>query len=461
MTTAETRSLRDAHVLVLGLGRFAGGVETARFLVNEGAHVVVSDSAARSALEESAAAAEALGASLVFGAQTAALLQGTDLVVAGPAIPFGHVVLDAAQARGIPVTTEVNVVLSRVRAPVLAVTGTKGKSTTTTLLARMLEAAGFRVHLGGNLGRPLVAELDAIAPSDLVVLELSSFQLWWTRKIRRSPHVTVVTNLFADHIDRHGTLEAYAEAKRAALDFQGPHDVAVLPIDDPTVRRVGYLEAGRGNRALFGEGGAYRMEGTRLTGPEGSADLAGFALWGEHNLRHALAAATAALQVPGVGWEAVRTGAMGMRPLPHRLDPVAEVGGVLYVDDSNATTPQSTAKAVESSPRPVVVLVGGKEKGVDVTPLIEAVAARARGAVTIGTSGPALRARLQGRLPVVDGGPDLDHAVRAAARLARPGDAVLLSPGFSSLDQHPSFAVRGERFRRAVLALRESGPRPA
>jgi UDP-N-acetylmuramoylalanine--D-glutamate ligase len=460
MSAVETRPLRGANVLVLGLGRFEGGVETARFLAREGARALVSDAAPRSALEEPAAKAEALGVRLVFGPQTEALLAGIDLVVAGPAIPFDHPVLAAAEARGIPVTTEVNVVLARSRAPVLAVTGTKGKSTTAALLARMLEAAGRRVHLGGNLGRPLVAEVDAIAPTDLVVLELSSFQLWWTRRIRRSPRVTVVTNLFPDHMDRHGTLEAYAEAKRAALDFQGPEDVAVIPADDPVVHRAGYAAAGRGRRVLFGDGGAYRVEGTRLSGPEGSADLAGFPLWGAHNLRNALAAAAAALQVKGGGWEAVRAGAFAMRPLPHRLEPVAEVGGVLFVDDSNATTPQSTAKALEAVPRPVVVLVGGKEKGVDVTPLVEAVATRARGAVTIGASGPSLLGRLRGRLPVAEGGPDLVTAVRAALGLARPGDAVLLSPGFSSLDQHPSFAVRGERFRSAVLSLRADAPGP-
>jgi UDP-N-acetylmuramoylalanine--D-glutamate ligase len=176
-------------------------------------------------------------------------------------------------------------------------------------------------------------------------------------------------------------------------------------------------------------------------------------LWGEHNRRNALAAAAAALQVPGVTWEHVLTGALAQAPLPHRLAPVAEVRGVLYVDDSNATTPQSALEGLRAVPRPAIVLVGGKPKGVDVTPLIEGLVRHAKAVVAIGASGPEIAARLAGRLPVASGGADLDAAVRVAASLAAPGDAVLLSPGFSSLDQHLSFAQRGERFAAAVRRL--------
>jgi UDP-N-acetylmuramoylalanine--D-glutamate ligase len=449
------KPLAGARALVLGLGRFSGGVETARFLVAEGADVLVSDRDARANLEESARAAEAAGARLAFGPQTDALLAGVDLVVAGPAIPFEHPVLAAAEARGVPVTTEINLFFERVRAPVLAVTGTKGKSTTSALLAGMLAGTGRRVHFGGNVGRSLLAGVGAIAPDDLVVLELSSFQLWWARRAGRSPHVAVLTNLFPDHLDRHGTMAEYAAAKRALFDFQGPDDVAVLPKDDASAKAHGFHGAGRARRAWFGAGGEHRLEGTRLVGPgaPGEADLATMRLWGAHNHRNALAAATAALQVPGVTWEHVLRGARGQAPLPHRLEPVAEVAGVLYVDDSNATTPQSAAEALHAVPRPAVVIAGGKPKDVDVTPLVEALAGRARAVVTVGTSGPALARLLAGRVPVADGGATMASAVRAAAALARPGDAVLLSPGFSSLDQYPSFAVRGDRFRAAVLAL--------
>jgi len=441
------------RALVLGLGRFTGGVETVRFLRERGASVLVSDTASRDALASSAADVEALGADLVFGPQTPALLEGVDLVVANPAIPFDHEVLAAAEARGLPVTTETNLFLERVPAPVWGVTGTKGKSTTVGLLARMLEAAGRTVHMGGNVGRALVARVDAIRPDDVVVLELSSFQLHWTRRIARSPHVTVVTNLFGDHLDRHGTFEHYAAAKRAALDFQGPDDVAVLPANDPDVAAAGYATAGTGRRCLFGPGGDVRLEGRAIVTRDARIDLEGFPLWGAHNLVNALAAAAAALQCPGLRGEHVRAGALAARPLPHRLAPVAEVDGVLYVDDSNATNPTSTRCALEASPRPAVVLVGGKSKGLDVEPLLRDLATHARAVVGIGTTGPEVVRRLAGRVPAVDGGGDMATAVCTAASMARPGDAVLLSPAFSSLDEYPSFVARGLAFQAAVEAL--------
>jgi UDP-N-acetylmuramoylalanine--D-glutamate ligase len=313
------------------------------------------------------------------------------------------------------------------------------------------------------VGRSLLAEGASIGPEDLVVLELSSFQLWWARRLGRSPRVAAVTNLFPDHIDRHGTMEHYAGSKRAILDYQGPDDAAVLPADDDAVRRAGFLSAGRARRALYGAGAPWRLEGTRLVGPGGPlGDLAGFPLWGAHNLRNALVAATAALQVPGVTPQAVVRGALAAKPLPHRLEPVAEVDGVLYVDDSNATNPQSAVQALDSTPRPAVMLLGGKDKGLDPTPLLEAAARRARAVVGIGTSGPDVVRRLAGRVKAVEGGATLEEAVRTAASLARPGDVVLLSPGFASLDQFPSFAVRGDRFQAAVRALAaERGASPA
>jgi UDP-N-acetylmuramoylalanine--D-glutamate ligase len=447
------------RVLLLGLGRFTGGVETVRFLVQRGADVLVSDHAPREGLEASAREVEALGARLAFGPQTPAALDGKDLVVANPAVPFDHPVLRAADERGVPVTTEMNLFLEHVPAPVFGVTGTKGKSTTSTLLAGMLAAGGRRVHLGGNVGHSLLGEVAGIRTEDLVVLELSSFQLWWTRRIGRAPHVTLITNLFGDHLDRHGTFEEYAAAKRAALDAQGPSDVAVLPGDDADVRRAGYLQAGRARRALYGRGGDFDLEGHALRGPGGwRVDLEGFPLWGAHNRRNALAAAAAAAQAPGTTPEHVQSALLAARPLPHRLAPVAEVRGVLYVDDSNGTNPTSTLCALDACPRPAVVLVGGKDKGLDPTALLDGLVAKARAVVGIGTTGPMVVGRLQGRMVAVDGGGTIEKAVVRAAELARPGDAVLLSPAYSSLDEYPSFVVRGQRFQAAVRAL--AGGRP-
>jgi UDP-N-acetylmuramoylalanine--D-glutamate ligase len=456
---------RDA--LVLGIGRFGGGVAAARFLAREGARVLASDHGEREALAASIAAVEEAGARVALGPQTPALLDGLrerPLVVANPAVPFRHPVLVEAERRGIETTTEVSLFVERCPAPVLGVTGSKGKSTTSTCLARMLEAAGARVHLGGNVGRSLLGV--AVASDDAVVLELSSFQLHWLARLRWSPRVAVVTSLFPEHVDRHGTFEAYAEAKRTILDHQREDDVAVLPAGDATCRAAGFASAGRARRVWFGDAplpgkGVFVTPEGALGDDAGGADLVGFRLWGRQNRRNAAAAAAAAREA-GATWAEVSAGALATAPLAHRLEPFAEADGVLFVDDSISTTPQSVAVALEAVPRPCVVLVGGKDKGSDAAPLVAAVCEKARGAVGIGDTGPALVARLRaaGFSAAADGGPDLRSAVAAALALARAGDAVLLSPGYSSLDRHASFAERGERFREAVReVLSRGGPR--
>ncbi len=448
--------LDGAKVLVLGLGRFSGGVETVRHLRREGAEVLVSDAAPRETLEDSAREVEALGARLAFGVQTPSLLEGRDLVVANPAIPFDHPVLVAAAERGMRITTEVNLFFAAVRAPVFGVTGTKGKSTTATLLAAMLREAGRTVHLGGNVGRALVAEAGRIDPQDVVVLELSSFQLHWLRRAGRSPALSLVTNLFGDHLDRHGSLEAYAVAKRAILDFQTEDDLAVLPADDADVEGAGFLRAGRARRVLYGRGGDVDLSGETIVGPDGLAiPLAGLRLPGAHNRRNALAAAAAALAA-GATADAVAAGAGTVDPLPHRLAPVDEVGGVLWVDDSNGTNPTSTLFALRASHRPTIVLIGGKSKGLDLGLLIEGLAKGAKAVVGIGTTGPDVVRRLGDRMPTAVA-KDMDDAVAKACALAAPGDRVLLSPAFSSLDEYPSFVERGRRFQAAVKALHTPG----
>ena len=455
MPAAGGSAVAGARVLVLGLGRFGGGVETARYLVRQGAHVTISDAADRAALREPADAAQALGAALVFGPQTDALLDGQDVVFASPAMPFDHPVVLAAQTRGLPVTTETNEFLLQCPAPVFGVTGTKGKSTTTTLLARMLEAAGHRVHLGGNIGRPLIGALPTIEASHRVVLELSSFQLWWAHRIARSPHVTLITNLMSDHLDRHGTHKAYADAKRAALDYQMVDDVAVLPADDAAVRAAGWFDAGAGKRVTFGAGGDVTLEGDRVVCDAGEASLAGLTLPGAHNRRNALAAAAAAWQSGATTPASIAAGAAATQALPHRLAPVAEVSGVRYVDDSNATHPESTCVALRAFDAPVVLIAGGKDKGADADRLRETIAARAKALVGIGSTGPALAAALADNV-ATGHAPDMGAAVALASRMAAPGDVVLLSPGYSSLDQYRSFAERGASFQAAVRRLVEA-----
>ena len=457
----ETESFEGRRALVLGLGRFDGGLGTVRFLCAEGADVLVSDTASREALAEAAAKAEALGARLVFGPQTEALLEGIDVVLANPAIPFDHPVLVAAEEQGIPATTEINIVLARRPAPIYGVTGTKGKSTTATLLAAMLRALGRTVHLGGNIGASQVDSLATMAPDDRIVLELSSFQLHWAHRVQCSPDVAIVTNLLSDHLDRHGTQQHYADSKRAILDYQGEGDLAVLPHEDDAVRDAGWFRAGGGQKVPWAEGGLIGLaEGALVDGYGCTASLAGMQLLGEHNRRNALAAATAVLmREPAADAKAgeaqlaaVAAAACAVEALPHRMQPVAEVEDVLYVDDSNATQPESTRAALRALDRPVVAILGGKDKGADMGALLADVRAGAKAVVVMGGSAAVLADALAGDLPLARA-EDVEAAVTEASRLAVPGDAVLLSPAYASLDQYASFAERGDRFQAAVRAL--------
>jgi UDP-N-acetylmuramoylalanine--D-glutamate ligase len=308
-------------------------------------------------------------------------------------------------------------------------------------------------------------------PTDRVVLELSSFQLHDLRRTGFRPSIAVVTNLFPDHLDRHGTFDHYAASKRAILEAQTADDVAVLPGEDAALAAHGFANAGRARRVRFGgpgeavpapgvrvtaSGGLSEVGGRREGGNSGAAtgtELPAFALWGAHNRRNAAAAAAAALAA-GCTWAEVRAGAAATQPLPHRLQPVHEAGGVLFIDDSIATTPQCTAAALEAVPRRCIVLVGGKEKGTAPTALVEALRAHAKGVVGIGTTGAMVvdLVRRGTSIPAVTatGGPDLAAAMKTALAMASPGDAVLLSPGFSSLDQYASFAVRGDAFAKAA-----------
>lgn len=480
---ASDASLHGRRALVLGLGRFSGGVETVRFLARHDARVVVSDTSTADLLADSLRAIEGAGADVRLGPQTPDLLDAlgaSGLVVASPAIPFDHPVLLEAARRGLEITSEIELFVTRAPCPLLCVTGTKGKSTTSTLLANMLRAAGHRTHLGGNVGHSLLGEVGTMRPTDRVVLELSSFQLHDLRRVGIRPCVAVVTNLFPDHLDRHGTFVHYAASKRTLLEAQTPDDVAVLPCRDPALSAHGFETAGRARRVHFGgadepvpapgvrvreDGGLCEVAGGRREGDDArgladGTDLPAFQLWGAHNRKNAAAAAAAALAA-GCTWAEVRAGAAATRPLAHRLQPVHEAGGILFIDDSIATTPQSAIAALEAVPRRCVVLLGGKDKGSSMTELIEAVGRHAKGVVGIGTTGARLVEQIARATPVpavsAPDGPDLRGAMKAALSMAAPGDAILLSPGHASLDQYPSFTVRGDTF---AAAAREMAPTP-
>ena len=426
--------LRNKRVTVAGLGHFGGNIAATRWLVEQGARVLVTDRADESKLADGLKQIEGLPVQYRLGGHDVRDFVDTDLVVTSPAIKPTSEFLAAARAAKVPVTTEIRLFIERCPATrIIGVTGTKGKSTTTAMLGRMLEAPGKqKVWVGGNIGRPLLGELQHIGASDLVVLELSSFMLEYLAQARWSPHVAVVTMLAVDHVDWHGSPDAYLNAKKGIVRFQRSGDYAVL-----------------------GEGVSNADEFARSTPAQ--------VIWfntrrkrfdlrvpGEHNQFNAQAAFAAA-SLQGVSWERAQRAIANFNGLPHRLELVHERGGVRYFNDSIATIPEAAIAALSAfEPRTVVQIVGGSDKGLPFDGMCKALNERAKAVLCIGKTGPEIQ-RLMGAIPSPRRAPThacdtLENAMKQARQIARDGDIVLLSTGCASYGQFTNFEKRGERF---------------
>ena len=480
-------------ILIVGLAR--EGRVAARWLTARGARVIASD--LRPPQEAVREEMERLGATLIIGPQTEALLEDVTALVVSPGVPQDIPLLRAARARGLPLTTEPRLFAQGCPAPIVGVTGSSGKTTTTTLVARMLQASGFRTWLGGNIGDPLLPRLEAIAPDHRAVMELSSFQLlywaetapWpdapppWNDAGGVSPHVAAILNLTPNHLDRHPSMAHYAAAKANILAFQSPHDWAILNREDAWVGP--WAETGRvsipagegqpartfdipGQIATFGfekphQGdGSWLEDGWIMLRWQGKTlrvmPVASIRLRGRHNLANALAAtaiAAAAGATPDGMAEAVRS----FRGVPHRLEEVARLDGALWINDSIATAPERALAALRSFDEPIILLAGGRDKHLPWEDWAEEVHRRVRVVIAFGEARSIIsdalaqrppNSRLQALIPV----PDLPAAVQEAARLAQPGDVVLLSPGGTSFDAYRDFAARGQHFRDLVANLR-------
>jgi UDP-N-acetylmuramoylalanine--D-glutamate ligase len=446
------RELAGKRVLVLGLG--VSGRSAARFAASRGARVVAAD-------ERPAERIEGLGelppeVELATGAPFPDPAP-FDLVVPSPGVPAARWTGRARLAWG-----DLELAGRALAAPILAVTGTNGKSTTTLLALALLRAAGLRARAAGNLGTPA---LDLVGePLDAVVLEVSSFQLEAVDAFR--PRVAVVLNVTPDHLDRHGSLEAYAATKARLLRRQEPGDAAVLSFDDPLVRAMAGQTRARvvpfSTRAPL-ERGACLDAGAALLHEPGRAPLRipldALRLAGAHNRENALAA-LAAVWAFGADVGRAAFALATFEGLPHRAEAVATLGGVRFVNDSKGTNPGAATRALEGfAGHPLVWIAGGRDKGLDFSELAACAQGRVRAAILIGEAADKLAAALAGRVEV-ERAAGLEQAVRRAGELARPGDVVLLSPACASQDQFRDFAERGERFRRAVAALCALEERP-
>lgn len=454
---------RGRRVTLMGLGRFGGGVGAARFLAECGARVTLTDLRTEAALADSLAELDGLPIErLRLGLHHESDFRDADLVVVNPAVRPGSEYVSIARSSGVPTTTEVALFVRHFAGRVVGVTGTNGKSTTSTLIHGMIAADGRPCRLGGNIGGSLLDDVDSLDDDSWAVLELSSFQLAHLDRERYSPHVAVVTNFAPNHLDWHRTLDDYRRDKQTILRWQSTDGTAVLNFDDPDVAhwptRGRLLGFGHDRTTSRADGAFVREDGSLCVFTDNDAAELSAVRKGDmapHIRLNVLAAAAAATSI-GVGTRAVEQGVESFQPLPHRLQFVREVAGRRFIDDSNATTPQSVRAALESFDGDVVLLAGGYDKGVELSALASAIREHAKAVALMGQTGPQLARWLRdpagGRSVPLKVGRSFEHAWKWAVSQSAPGDVVLLSPGCASFDWFRDYEDRGLRFQSAVHA---------
>ena len=445
----------NKKVLVLGAG--LSGVAVARFLAQKGARVTLADAVRPVGQEGLWPQLQALGITLCLGVYPEISRGSYDQLVLSPGVPLTAEPARLAAAAEIPVTGEMELAYQYARAPFVAITGTNGKTTTTALLGAIFRAAGQKTLVGGNIGLPLVSVVED-SDAQVIVAEVSSFQLETTARFR--PKVSLILNITPDHLDRHGNMERYIEAKARILANQQPGDAAVLNYDDPLTARLAALTAAETiyfSRLAQPASGVYLEDGAIIAGLRGSREKVCLArelsLPGSHNLENALAAAAAAL-VMGVGTATLAATLRTFAGVPHRLEFVAEINGVKYINDSKGTNSFATIKALEAYDQPVVLIAGGRNKGSDFLELARKIKEKARVLVVLGESA-ALLAKAAGAVGFdqILYAPDFPAAVKLAAEAARPGEVVLLSPACASWDLFKNFEERGELFKELVAKM--------
>ncbi len=464
MATAvpDGAEMRGKRVTVMGLGLFGGGAGVARFFASRGAEVVVTDLRDEDALGDAIETLAGLPLTFRLGRHEDADFTDADLVVVNPAVPPSAPHLQLARDAGVALETEINILFRRCPAPIIAVTGSNGKSTTAAMIAGILKTAGRTVWLGGNLGGSLLDDIAQVTPDDVAVLELSSFQLERLAWTGLSPRVAVVTNLTPNHLDRHRTMADYAAAKKPIFLNQGPGDALIVNRDDeivaswlsevcPGVRRLSF---GKTDLRFGAEGATLTdAEGLfRLGGAEGTVDLGGLRLPGEHNQHNALAAALAAMLLGAEGGH-VEDALAAFEGLPHRLELVAEHEGVRYYNDSIATNPESVMVALRSFESGIILIAGGHDKDLAYDELARMIVTRAKHTVLLGAAAEKIHRSLRN----ADAEPSsitrvesFEEGVASAIALAEPGDMVLMSPACTSYDMFLNFQERGRRFMELV-----------
>ncbi|MBE2221308.1 MAG: UDP-N-acetylmuramoyl-L-alanine--D-glutamate ligase [Anaerolineae bacterium] len=446
--------LYGKHLIILGLAR--QGKALARFAVGVGASVTVTDLRSAETLQPTLADLSDLDIEYILGEHPMTILDNADIVAISGGVPANAPLVQAARERNIPITNDSLEFTKRAPTAVIGITGSAGKTTTTALTGVMGQISGRMTWVGGNIGRPLIADLHKMSPNDMVVQELSSFQLeiW-----NQSPHVAAVLNITPNHLDRHKTMDAYADAKANILRFQNENDIAVLAADDPGAIALEHEVRGRLRTfSLRGvvEDGAFIRDNEiwlRNGSEKRVCNLSDIQLRGQHNVLNVLAAVTLADSVD-VPVDAMAQAIRTFKGVEHRLELVRELNGVRYINDSIATAPERAIAALAAFDEPLILLAGGRDKDMAWETWTQQVTQRVKHVILFGDLADGLAERLQAAgYDAITRDQNLADAVTSAAQIAQSGDVVLLSPGGTSFDGFVDFAERGEVFCQLVNQL--------
>lgn len=479
---ADISTLAGLRVVIVGLGQ--EGTALATYLARHGFTVTVTDAQPAEKLGSVPAMLAAAGVALVLGEHPLSLLDEADLIFVSPGVPLEIPFLEAARSRRVPLSTESRLFCYLCPAPIIGITGSSGKTTTTTMLGKIMEASGRTTWVGGNIGRPLIEVVDQISPADVVVMELSSFQLeYFHARLNQgvktehpglaallaswSPPLSAILNITPNHLDRHPSMKHYVRAKRAVIDYQGPEGVIVMGLDNDMTRTIGHqyrhkvrwfsLEAQMPNGASLARKDLILLDQNSM--PHFLASRQEIKLRGPHNLNNILAACLLAREA-GVSIEAMRSVITTFTGVTHRLEFVRERQGANYFNDSVSTTPGRLIAALHSYNEPIVLLAGGRDKNLPWDDVARLILHKAREVILFGEAAGLIAKAIervryeipqtQTRVQLVG---SLEQAVNLAAQLAQPGNVVLLSPGCASYDAFRNYAERGERFKELVRGL--------
>jgi UDP-N-acetylmuramoylalanine--D-glutamate ligase len=456
--------LINKRIVVVGLG--ITGEAVARFLIRRGAVITVTDTASGTQVEKTAEKLIAMGVKVKLGGHYPELFRGTDMIIVSPGVPHTLEHLKQARKRGIPVMGEIELACRFISEPIIAITGTNGKTTTTTLVSEMLKCSGINTFVGGNIGNPLIDYVDTNQKAEWLVVELSSFQLDTIKEFR--PKVAVLLNITDDHMDRYPDFDAYRDSKTRIFKNQTSDDFAVLNISDSVIGQISHGVKARkllvGQKDVFSDKPVnaaviekttglsnYRisvyMNGSQRWEPQ----FSGFKPEGIHNLENASASIMAAL-VAGGTKTGIELALANFKGLSHRLEHIANFNGVAFINDSKATNTDAVAKAMETFANPQIVIMGGRDKDSDFENLSKIVKKHVKRLILIGEATEKIH-HIMGDIVVTETAATMSDAVNKAYKASSPGDLVLLAPGCASFDMYENYKQRGEAFRQAVDCL--------